>query len=159
MILFLNPYWSNNFIKLLANVCLVKFVCLKQTKSYLFGLLIKSHLKFITRANISCVPSNIHESKLVVTKIQSINFGKIYTCFIFSTKLGNSSRKNYFLEGKTTLKCKCNIKHLNHKLPTNYNGKLFFIIKRPRSCKKSFYYTSSFLKGSFTIKITRNCTC
>jgi hypothetical protein len=62
--------------------------------------------------------------------------------------------RKLFLEGNTILRNKCNIKHLNHTLSTNCNGKLFFTIKRPRSCKKSFCYTSSLLKGSFIIKKT-----
>jgi hypothetical protein len=48
-----------------------------------------------------------------VAKIQSVNFGKTYTCFVFSTKLGDISWENYLLEGNTTLRNKCNIKHLN----------------------------------------------
>jgi hypothetical protein len=87
-----------------------------------------------------------------VENIQFVNFGKTYTCFVFSTKLSNISWKKKFLEKNTTLGNKCNIKHLNHILSTNYNGKLFFIIKRPRFCKKSLCCTSSFLKDSFIAK-------
>jgi hypothetical protein len=107
--------------------------------------------KFITKENISCTPFDIHKSKSVVVEIQFVIFGKTYTCFVFSTKLGNISWKKY-LERNTTLGYKCNIKRLNHALSANYNGKLFFTIKRPKSCKKSFCYTSSFLKGYFTTK-------
>jgi hypothetical protein len=94
-----------------------------------------------------------------VAKIKSLNFGKTYICFIFSTKLGNISWENYFLEGNTTLGDKCNVKCLNHTLSTNCSGKLFFIIKRPRFCKKFFCYTSSFSKGFFVTKKTKYCTC
>ncbi len=151
MILFLSPYWSNNFVKLLANVFPIIHVVLNKPIVTCLGC--QSHPNFfITRANISCAPFDIHKSKLNVAKIQSINFGKTHICFIFSTKLGDISWKKCFLEGNTILRNKCNIKHWNHTLSTNYSGKLFFTIKRPRSCKKSFCYTSSLLKGSFIIK-------
>jgi hypothetical protein len=41
----------------------------------------------MTRTNISCAPLDIHKLKLIVTYIQSINFGKTYISFVFSTKL------------------------------------------------------------------------
>jgi len=109
-----------------SNLC-----CLKQINSYLFGLP-------ITSQKVYNKPFDIHKSKLVVVEIKFINFGKIYTCFIFPTKLSNISWENDFLEGNTTLGDNCNIKHLNHTLSTNYNGKLFFTIKRPSSYKKFF---------------------
>jgi hypothetical protein len=56
------------------------------------------------------------------------------------------------MKGNRTLGNKCNIKCLKHTLSTNYNGKLFFIIKRPRSYKMSFCYTSSLLKGLLIAK-------
>jgi len=126
------------------------FCCLKQINSCLSYQLHPK--KIITRANISCTPFDIHKSKLVVSKIQYVNFGKTYTYFVFFTKLDNIFWKFCFLERNTTPWDKCNIKCLNHTLSTNCNGKLFFIIKRPRSCKMSFCCMLSLLKGSFTLK-------
>jgi hypothetical protein len=158
MILFLNPYWSNNFVKLLASVCPI--ISIASNKPIVTYLVCQLDLKkFITRVNISYASFDIHKSKLYVAKIQSSNFGKTYTHSIFSIKLGNISWENYFLERNTTLGHKCNIKHLNHTLPTNYNGTLLFTIKRPRSCKKSFCCISSFLKNSFTTKKCRFYIC
>jgi hypothetical protein len=65
-------------------------------------------------------------------------FWKIYICFVFSAKLGNISWENYFLKRNTILGNNYNIKRLNRTLSTNYNGKLFFTIKRPRSWKSLF---------------------
>ncbi len=116
----------------------------------MFGLPIKSQ-KNITKANISCTPFDIRKSKLTMAKIKFNNFGKTYICFDFS-KLGHISWENCFLERNITIGNKCNIEHSNHTLSTNCNGKFLFTIKRPSSCKKSFCFTSSFLKGSFITK-------
>ncbi len=151
MILFLNSYWSRNFVKLLINVCPIVYIAVNKPIVTCLGCQLDPK-KFITKANISCTPFGIHKSKLVVVEIQFVNFGKTYICFVSSTKLNNISWKFCFLEGNIIIGDKCNIKHLNHTLSTNYNGKLFFTIKRPRSYKKSFCCTSSFLKGSFIAK-------
>jgi hypothetical protein len=128
MILFHNPYWLNNFVKLLANICLIIFVSSNKPIITYVGCQLDPK-KFITKAYISCAPFDIHKSKLVVAEIQFINFGKTYTHFLFSTKLANISWKFCFLEGNTSLGNKCNIKLLNRTLSTNCNGKLFFTIK------------------------------
>ncbi len=127
----------------------INFCCFKQTNSYLFGLPIRTQ-KVYNKSKYIIPSFDIHKSKLVVAKIQFSNFGKTYTCFDFPTNLGNIFWENCFLKKNTTLKHKCNIKHLNHTLSTNYNGMLFFTIKRPRSYKKSFCCISSFLKSFFT---------
>jgi hypothetical protein len=48
----------------------------------------------MTRINISCAPLDNYKSKLVAN-IQSINFGKTYPYFVFSTNLENISLKKY----------------------------------------------------------------
>jgi len=108
--------------------------------------------KIITRAKISCVPLNIHKSKLLVVHILSPNFGKTCICFVFSTNLGNISLECCFLEGKITWGHRCKTKRLNQTLSTNYKGCWFFTIKRPKYCKKYFCCSSSFLKGSLIEK-------
>jgi len=137
-------------LKLLVNYSPIVFVTSNKPIDTYLGWQLDPK-KFITKTNISCTPFDIHKSKFVVIEIQFVNFGKTYTCSVFSTKLGNIYFLICFLEGNTTLEHK----HLNHTLSTNCNGKLFFTIKKP----KSFCYTSSFLKGCFTTKRKRNCTC
>jgi hypothetical protein len=99
MILFLNPYWSSNFVKLLAHVYSIVFVALSKPIITCLGCQLDPK-KLISKANISCATLDTHKSKLVVVEIQSINFGKKNIYFIFSTKLGNISWENYFLKGR-----------------------------------------------------------
>ncbi len=106
----------------------------------------------MTKVNTSCAPFDIHKSKLVVVSIKSINFNQTYICFIFSTKLGNISWNNYFLERKTIQRHKCKTKLLIQTFSTNYNGNWFFTIKRLRYYNLFIFYTSFFKKVSLTTK-------
>jgi hypothetical protein len=83
-------------------------------------------------------PFDIHKSKLALVEIKFINFGKTYTCFIFSTKLSNILGENDFLEENTTLGDNCTIKHLNHTLSTNYTMVNYFSQSKGQVPTKSF---------------------
>ncbi len=137
MILFLSPYWSKKIVKLLVNICPIIFVASKNTIVTYLGCQ-SDPKKFITRVNISCAPFDIHKSKLVVVEIQFVNFGKTYTRFIFSTKLGNISWKSFFLKGNTTLGNKCNTKRLNHTLSTKTTMVSYFSQSKGQGPKKVF---------------------
>jgi hypothetical protein len=56
------------------------------------------------------------------------------------------SCENCLLEGKFSFGQRQKIKHLSHILFTNWIGKLFLTINKPRSSKNSLCDTSSFLK-------------
>lgn len=140
---FFNPYWSNNFARLVTKVCLVVFISLNNPIIICLSYYSKP-TKIITRAKISCVLLNIHKSKLLVLHIFSPNFGKTCICFVFSTNLSNISLECCFLEGKITWGHRCKTKCLNQTLSTNYKGSWFFTIKRFKSCKKYFCCSSSF---------------
>ncbi len=71
---------------------------------------------------------------------------------VFSTNLGRKSLENCFLKGKTILKHKCIVNLFNQLLFTNCKKRWFLIIKRPKSSKNCFCYTSLFLTGSFATK-------
>jgi hypothetical protein len=147
----LKSYWSNNSINFLAITYLVVsftsnspiVIC----QSYL-----SSFKKLITNAKTSCAPFDIHKSKLVVAKSHFVEVDKTYNYLVFSTKLGNNSWENYFLEGKRNLGHKCMLHFFNQILCTNYKGSWFLIIQCSRSSKSYFCYKSSFLKGFFVTK-------
>jgi len=70
---------------------------------------------FITKAKLSCAPWDTHKSKLV-TILHFSNFGKTYSCFVFSTKLKQHFEKNIFQRRKghsrtQTLKCQTILVH------------------------------------------------
>jgi hypothetical protein len=75
----------------------------------------------------------------------------MYSCFILSTKLGNTSCEKNFYWRNITLGHKCIIRQFNHVLFTNWIGKWFLTTKRLRSCKNCLCCTS-FFKGSFRPK-------
>jgi hypothetical protein len=66
--------------------------------------------------------------------------------------LGNNSLKKILLEGKTILRHKCILNLFNQLISTNCKGRWFFTIKRIKSFKNCFCYTSFFLKGYFATK-------
>jgi len=105
----------------------------------------------LAKTKILCASFDIHKSKLVAN-IQSTNFGKAYSYFVFSTNLGKISWEFFFLRGKTIQGHKCKTKHLNETHIRNSNDNWFFIIRRPKSCKNYFCCSSSFLKGFLTTK-------
>jgi hypothetical protein len=91
MISFLSPtYRLRNFVNLSTNACPIIYVAANKPIITCLGYQ-SNPKKYITRKNISCEPFYIHKSKLVMVKIKFINFGKTYTYFVFSTKLGNIS--------------------------------------------------------------------
>ncbi len=87
----------------------------------------------------------------------------VHTIFwFFSTNLSNIPFFFKNLQGKKSFGHKCIIKHFNHMIFTTCIYQWFFTIKRPRSSRISFCYTSSFLKQYFTItklEIELPCTC
>jgi hypothetical protein len=50
---------------------------------------------------MSCIPLNIHKSKLV-TKLHSSKVGNKYNCLHVYTNLDSTSYENNFLKGNTT---------------------------------------------------------
>jgi hypothetical protein len=84
----LQHFFKQFFLELLANYSPIVFVASNKPIDTYLGWQLDPK-KFITKANISCAPFDIHKSKFVVVEIQSVNFGKTYICFVFSTKLGN----------------------------------------------------------------------
>jgi hypothetical protein len=56
------------------------------------------------------------------------------------------SYENYLFKGKFNFGRRGRIKHLSHILSTNWIGKSFLTINKPRSFKNSFCDTSFFLK-------------
>ncbi len=70
----------------------------------------------------------------------------------FSNNLGNNSLKKILLEGKTILRHKFILNLFNQLISTNCKGRWFFTIKRIKSFKNCFCYTSFFLKGYFATK-------
>ncbi len=125
----------------------------------MFKLLIHTQ-KLIIKAKTSCVCFDIHVSKLTIVERHSFNFVKKYSCFVFSTKSGNTSCENHFLERNTTLGHKCIImciaKCCNHVFTTNWICRWFLTSKRPRSYINYFCSTTSFLKGTFAPKNSNN---
>ncbi len=51
---------------------------------------------------MSCVPLDIHKSKLVIVDIHFPKTSKTYVCLVFSTMSYNTSWLKASLEGKTT---------------------------------------------------------
>jgi len=60
--------------------------------------------------------------------------------------------RKLFFRKENNLTTRCKIKSMNQTFSINCNGNWFFIIKRPMSCKKSFYYSSLFKKRSLIEK-------
>jgi hypothetical protein len=87
---------------------------------------------------------SIHNSKLAVIEWDFTKASKTYNCLVFSTNLGSNSLENYVLEGKTILGHKCILNIFNQLLSTNCKGKWILRIKRIKSSKNCFFYTSSF---------------
>jgi hypothetical protein len=92
----------------------------------------------ITRGNKSCVPLQIHKSKFTIASLHLDIVGNSYNCLHFSINLNNTCCENNFLERNITQKHECVARHFNQTLSTNYIGKWFFTINRPRCCKNLF---------------------
>ncbi len=93
----------------------------------------------------------MHKSTLIVEEWHFAKVVKTYNCLVFSTNLDNNSLKNRFLE-RTILGHKCILNLFNQVLSTNYKGRWFLTIKRPKFFKNFFCYTSIFLERFFSQK-------
>jgi hypothetical protein len=71
------------------------FTYLKRPYCDMFKLPIHTQ-KLIIKAKTSCAPLHIHKSKLIIREQQIFNFGKTYSCFVFSTKSSKTYCENNF---------------------------------------------------------------
>jgi hypothetical protein len=112
--------------------------------------------EFNSKWETSCAFSDIHKSKLTITKLHYFKVGKTNICLVFSSKLGTLLMKIGFLKEKQLKET--NVFPVALTIYTFLQPHRQGICKNKsqlRSCEFCFWCTSSFLKGYFVFNVLK----